>query len=263
MKKMKSILAFVLALIMLAGLSAQAFADASAPGPADIAATGDDGKIELPQEGSYLPEAKVLYVNAEEYLSLSGYSQPREGMQGPRAVVFHGTRVEALAQQDGFYCVRYRTSSLNLVTAWLPERFLSESYPGTVESVGNEGGESGALAEDITASWSWGDFPGTGGTYLLLSRTAENCTGFTVDYQVIDYQDKMELEDIMGPRKVYVCDGKYWSLVGSFPYQELGPVHAQIHLEQPMTVAAVRIIPDCEEPELFLARQNVLDVYTA
>ena len=258
MKMMRKLLAVLCVLALMASLPVLAFA-AGGPGPEDIVATGDDKKIVMPDADSYLSEYKDMYISAAKYLSLSGYSEPREGIQRPRAVVFHGTRVTVLAEQDGFYCVRYRTADLATVCAWIPARFLSETYPGTVQTIGSDKG--GSIAQgDHSVSWSWGRFPGTGGRYLLLAEPCENCTGFTLDYQVISKEKKAEYADGFGKRNVYIHNGEQWVKVGSFDYKALGAVNVTVNLDQPTTVVAVRTIAECKKPDSFLAREDVLDV---
>lgn len=260
MKTLHKLLAALCVLALLASLPVTAFA-ADGPGPADIAATGDDKKIVMPDEASYFDEYKTMYINAPDWLSLSGYTKPAEGMQRPRAVVFHGTRVTALAEQDGFYCVRYRTASLTEATAWIPERFISESYPGTVKSIGGDIGGSPAQG-DFTTTKTWGRFPGTAGLYLLLAEPCENCTGFTLDYQVI-VCDAGDPKDIMGQRVVSVYNGEKWVVVGSFDYDRFEAVHVNVSLSEPTTVVAVRALPICEKPDEFQARTDAMDFYAA
>lgn len=256
MSMLRKTLAFFLAVLVLAGLAATAFAASGGPGPADIEATGDEKKIVLPEEGSYLPEYKTMYVNAEKYLSLYAYSEPHEGMQVPRPVVFHSSRVRVLAEQGEYACCQYRTADLADTTAWIPKRFLSADYTGRVE--GTPPGEDVKLAEGVSTAWDWGTIPKTNGRYLLLSEPVENCVGFTMDYQVIAEDEKAH-KDIMGDRTVYIYNGEDWVKVGSFPYESLGPVHAYIALEEPMTVEAVRTVAECKKPDKFLAREDALD----
>ncbi|MBR1456617.1 MAG: hypothetical protein IJ594_05600 [Oscillospiraceae bacterium] len=262
MKTFRRTLALLLALALTACLSATAFAAPGGPSAEDIVALGQEKKLVMPDEGSYLSDYKTMYISAKKYLSLSGYSEPREGMQLPRPVVFHGTRVTVLAEQDGYACILYRTADLAQAAAWVPERFLSEDYPGKELTVGKDG--AGGTAADVTAEWSWGRFPGTGGRYLLLSEPVENCKGFTLDYQVIDVKreapDKAEDKDVTGARTIYVYDGDRWVAVGSFAYGELETVHAVVTFEQPMTVVAVRTGADCKKPDAFVAREDVLDI---
>ena len=255
MSMLRKTLTFLLAVTMLLGLAATAFAASDGPSLADIEATGDEKKIVLPEEGSYLPDYKTMYVNAEEYLSFYAYSEPREGMQRPRPVVFHSSRVRVLAEQGEYACCQYRTSSLADVTGWIPKRFLTEDYPGRV--IG-ERRDDAKPVEGVKANWSWETIPKTNGKYLLLSEPVDNCVGFTVDYQIIAEFEE-ERKDILGPRAVYVYDGEKWSKVGSFDYDSLGPVHAIIALDEPMSVQAVRTIAECKKPDDFIARQDVLD----
>ena len=257
MKTLRRTLAFLFALALMAGLSVTAFA---APGPEDMAALGVDRKIVMPDEGSYLADYKTMYVSAEKNLSLYAYSKPAEGMQRPRPVVFHGTRVQVLAEQDGYSCIRYRTADLGNTIAWLPSGYLSADYPGRTVELGAASGSIAAEQADV--SWSWGRFPGTGGRYLYLAEPCESCTGFTLDYQVID-RIKAVNKEIFGTRSVYVYDGDSWVKVGSFDYNALEPVHAVIGLDKPMKVLAIRTIADCQKPDGFLAREDVLDLRTA
>ena len=260
MKRLEKVLVFVLVLAMMAALSVPAFAAGNGPGAEDIAATGDEKKITLPDEGSYLSEYAYKYVSCKKWFSLYGYSEPREGMQRPRAVVFHGSRVRVLAEQGGYSCIQYHTADQALVTAWLPNGFLVEEYPGRVETLGTP---AGSLAEEMgSAIWDWGKLPGMGGRYLSFEKPVENCTGFTLDYQVISVDKETEPVKIFGDRTIYVNDGEKWIAVGSFSSKELGPVHVTVALDSSMTVAAVNAVPSCEEPDKFVDRQDVLDLYT-
>ncbi len=261
LKTVYKVLASLCMLALVMSFSVTALA-AGGPGPEDIAATGDETRIVMPDASSYLPEYRVMYINAEKYLSISGYSQPSEGMQLPQPIVFHGSRVIVLAEQDGFYCVRYRTASLATVTAWFPESFLSEDYPGETITIGASSNSGSPLDEDPSFYWSWEDIPNTAGRYLRVAEPCENCTGFTLDYQVINYIEK-DLDDIMGPRVVSVDDGENWVELGRFDYTELGPVHVVVNLDKATSISAVRALPICEKPDSFLARMDVLDVYTA
>ena len=260
MKRFYKVLAFALMLALLAALSVPAFAAGNGPSAEDIAATGDDKKIAAPDEASYLSDYVYKYVSCKKLFSLYGYSEPREGMQRPRAVVFHGSRVRVLAEQNGYSCIQYHTACQVLVTAWIPSSFLVDEYPGRVVELGTP---SGSLRQEISSAvWSWGRWPGTGGRYLYFEEPVENCTGFTLDYQVISVADKVDDAKIFGTRTIYVYNGEKWVSVGSFPYKELGPVHVVVALDEPMTVMAARAVATCEEPDKFADRQDVLDIYT-
>ncbi|MBO5555657.1 MAG: hypothetical protein J5927_00580 [Oscillospiraceae bacterium] len=254
MKTLRRTLAFLFVLALMAGLTVTAFA---APGPEDMAALGVDQKIVMPEQSSYLSDYKTMYVNAAKELSIYCYSKPAEGMQLPRPVVFHGTRVLVLAEQDGYSCIRYRTADLLDTIAWIPSGFLSADYPGTTLEVGKSAGSITAAQGDV--SWSWGRFPGTGGRYLYLAEPCKDCTGFTLDYQVIA-RGKAENKEIFGERTVYAYNGETWVKVGSFAYDALGPVHAVIGLDKPMDVLAIRTIADCKKPDAFVCREDVLDI---
>ena len=140
MKRLEKVLVFVLVLAMMAALSVPAFAAGNGPSAEDIVATGDDKKITLPEEGSYLSDYVYKYVSCKKLFSLYGYSEPREGMQRPRAVVFHGSRVRVLAEQNGYSCIQYHTACQVLVSAWIPSSFLVDEYPGRVVELGTPGG---------------------------------------------------------------------------------------------------------------------------
>jgi len=239
--------------------------DVNSTGPSakDVAATGDTENIVMPDIKSYLTNYAIMYLDAEKNLSVRGSTRPSENtIYRTRGYAFHGSRVIALAEQDGFYCVQYWTAENEHQTAWFPARYISEQYPGATGYAEASRDHRNVYVGDATVKWSKDTFVDTPRRYMLVNEAFENCTGFTLDYQVIS-RNGATTKEIIGPRTVYVNDGDGWIEVCQFDYTELGPVHIVIQLEEPMTLAAVMTVASCTKPNTFKYRQAVLDAYTA
>ena len=165
-----------------------------------------------------------------------------------------------LAEQEGFTCVLYHTDENTLRAGWVSSANLTWYYPGRTEYLGRSTGNNGTYYGDAEASWSRDYFVGTRQKYTYLQKTYYNCNQFTLDYQVTA-RNGVDTQACLGPRTVYVNDGSGWVAVGTFSYNDLGPVNVVITLDQPMTIMAVATSASCSKPDTFSFRQSVLDIY--
>ena len=225
----------------------------------DIIATGDNRVIKVPDANSYFSSYQSMYVDASKGHSVYVYKWPNS-QSGKMPVAYHGIKVTLLAEQEGFTCVLYHTDENTLRAGWVSSANLTWYYPGRTEYLGRSTGSNGTYYGNAEASWSRDYFVGTRQKYTNLQKTYYNCNQFTLDYQVTA-RNGADTQACLGPRTVYVNDGSGWVAVGTFSYNDLGPVNVVITLDQPMTIMAVATSASCSKPDTFSFRQSVLDIY--
>lgn len=269
MKALRRALAFVLALVCsLTVLSAASFADGDScwdgildndsPSSSDILAAENAERVSYPSGSNYLDYYQIRYVKANKGHSIHVFSSPSLDARH-KYTVFHGQRVLRLAKKsNGFSFILFYYKDNVLRAGWVTSDNLVSRYPGRTAYIGgrSSGGYDGG---DYAVSWSRGEFPGEGQRYAELDTPAFDCVGFTLDYMVTD-RNGVGTGKVTGRRTVYIHDGSRWSQVGSFRYDELGPVHVEITLDAPTDVYAVGITADCLRPDKFDFRIAVLDV---
>lgn len=277
MKRLKPALALLCTLALLLCLPAPALAagplnqikDAgadgaqTAPAASDILNTEGGDKVQLPGAASYYSSFVPGYIDAEGQHSVYVYKRPQAASGEQQPYAFHGSRVLVLAEEGGLSCVLYHDKDNVRRAGWVFSDYITPKYPGQTLSL-NAGGASlldTLAAEEPEVSWSREPFVGTKQKYTLLDTPAENCTRFTLDYQVTA-RNGAETNEVLGPRSVYVNAGDGWVKVGSFAYDKLGSVHVEVRLDAPLTLVAVATEADCGKPDTFQFRQSLLDVYT-
>ena len=276
MKKIKTPVNLLIALVLLLGLSASAFADgASAPedvttdtsacarGLAAIRAVGVDSWFVLPKEESYLSEWKTLYARkAFKAPCLAVEAAPKllTGRPNP-PYLYEGVEVTVVAEENDMSCMIYRGNNNKQYVGWIRSIRLLDDFPGKLYTVGSEPSSSPTYRDGITVSW--GElrdfFQGHWADSTLLSEKVSGCIGFTLEYQLIAENTK-NWDSILGPRKIYVRSDGNWIEVGQFPYPEFGAVKVQVWLDEPMDIDAVRTMAQCSKPDIFYYRQTVTDI---
>lgn len=224
-----------------------------------ILSTEDAKKITMPNPKSYFDVPQVLYIDSEGGNSVYAYRLPKVDKKQSSDTPYHGSRVFAVAEQDGFHCVVYYDQNNKLRAGWVASKHMSAGYTGSTQTVGRPCVEYAYDLGDIPVSWSKEYFVGTKRKYTLLSETAPECVQFVLDYHVIA-RNGAKTSEVLGPRTVYVNDGSGWTEVGSFRYDEIEALHVIVNLPEPMDVKAVATVASCKEPDKFLIRQCVLDV---
>ncbi len=241
--------------------SANGYTGSAASGPSigDIIATGDNRVIKVPDANSYFTSYQTMYIDAYKGHSVYVYKWPNS-QSAKMPVAYHGIKVTLLAEEEGFTCILYHTDDNSLRAGWVASSNLTWYYPGRTEYIGRTTGSSGTFYGDAEGSWSRDYFVGTRQKYTNLQKTYYNCKQFTLDYQVTA-RNGADTQACLGTRTVYVNDGSGWTAVGTFSYNELGPVNVVVALDQPMTIMAVATSASCSKPDTFSFRQSVLDIY--
>ncbi len=229
------------------------------PSVNDIYGTQNGRSITLPSYGCYYPDYYYLYVCAPGGNSAYVYDRPSSD-NGYKGVVYQGTRVLGVAYENGFVCGIYFSNMHEYLAGWISLDVLSGVFPGPTLYAGSGRQLSNCSnIGDAVLSWSKDCFVGTGQKYTLLSYPADNCMGFTLDYQVIGRNGAKSVE-CCGPRTIYVNSGSGWVNVGTFAYDKIQPVHVEVTLDKPIRLAAVAVTASCAKPDTFYFRQSVLDV---
>lgn len=278
------ILAAVCMLALLLTLPVFAFAEgevssAAQKGLEAIRSTGDDKYIQLPKEESYLAEFKTRYVDFSDVLITTGVNQAvpmggpsapvecRPDMNGGRRMpfAFQGSKVTVVAEQKQgnrtMACILYRAVTNKMRAGWIWDIYLGDEYPGRSLTIGEEKSGSGSV-ETVNVSWSDQGFLRSPQKYSVLENPVQNCVAFTLEYQVTAENTDKGLS-ILGPRTVYVNNGKEWIKAGTFEYPALGTVRVRVNLEDATDIAAVGTIADCPLPNTFSFRQFPSDFATA
>lgn len=253
----KALALLCLLCLLLPAVFAAADETAAQRGLEAIKTTAHWDYIQLPKPESYLEEWKTLYGRRAWYApSLFVESVPMLKSGAPiRPYLFEGTQVTVVAEENDMSCILYRGWDNRLYSGWIQSIRLLDEFPGIELCVGEARDGTAAIETDarLTFAGSW--FPGTEQPYSLLTAPAEDCVGFTLEYQIIAENTYLKWM-VFGPRTIYVRDGENWVDVGSFPYPELGTVHVQVWLPEPMDVTAVATVADCHAPNIFDFRQN-------
>ena len=262
MKELKKTLILLLLLCLLLP-AASAFADgesAAQRGLAMLRTTNNWTCITLPQEESWLAEWKTLYARKAWYapsLFVETVPQVKSGIS-PQGFLFEGTEVTVVAEENDMSCIVYRDNMYKLYTGWIQSIRLLEDFPGPLYNIGAEREGDFTVRHETQMDWSGIYLPGTEQQYTVLDEKLENCVGFTFEYQLIAENTSLK-NYVMGPRTLWVSDGKDWTPLGEFPYDENGTVHVRVWLPEPMDVAAIATYAHCHAPNLFDFRQTAAD----
>ncbi len=274
-KHLSRLVAAILLLSIFASLPLAAFADAginnvingSGGAPISAAAAGKNlffsasnaKNVDQPNASDYYSTPFSMYVNAPMEHSVYTYDTWAARDPDILGAAYHGSRVTVIASHGQFYCILYYTEKYTLKVAWVTAENLSSWYPGKTGSIGRASSRSSYNAGDPVQKWSKEYFVGTRRKFTVLKTPIQDCTGFTLDYQVIA-RNGASTKSILGPRNVYVNDGNGWNYVGYFDYKTISSCHITVSFSSPITLAAVATIADCAEPEAFGFRQSVIDV---
>ena len=287
---MKNLLAFLLALIMLAAPvlawadddpvikdpeaeidAAMSFSfdssdettddpEVKARGIAAVQATTCSDLVVLPQDGSWLKEWKTGYARKAfkaPCLRVERISQLHTG-RDVMPYIYEGTEATVLAEENKMSLIIYRGSDDRFYAGWIQSIRILDDFPGDRYTIGKEPSGDLSFRDDIGPDWSRCSWLNTQQNYTVLSEEVKDCIGFTLDYQIIAENTDV-WQNILGPRKVYVKTGGEWVEVGEFPYPDFGAVKVQVWLDHPMDIDAVGTIAQCRLPNTFWFRQVVTD----
>lgn len=257
MKKILS--ALLVCILLLALLPLNAYAEeksAAERGLEAVKQASNRGLVVLPKEDSYLEEWKVLYARKPWYqpnLPVESLPKLKTGAQR-QAGLYEGTRVTVLAEQDELSFILYPGADSKLRVGWIQSIRLLEEFPGERYSIGEARTDAGPAVATVAQRWSNAFLLKSQRRYMCLEQPVEDCTGFTLQYQVVARNTGIT-ENVFGPRTLYVYDGKSWIEAGTFPYEELGAVEVEVHLDEPMKLVAFGTVADCVQPYDFDFRQ--------
>ena len=226
-----------------------------------IRATGDAGNITLPNPENYLETPDTMYVNSPAKHSINSYLTPWKDKSKLGEYPFHGTKVQVIAEKDGFSCIIFHDEKNRAHTSWVYSSELSWYFPGIEQTLGTPCVQYGSNLGDLPVRWSQERFVHSGQKYTIFDEKVANCVQFTLDYQVIA-RNGAKTEEVLGPRTVYVNDGSGWVDVGAFSFSDFDAYHIIVNLDKPMDLAAIATIASCGQPDTFKFRQSVLDIMT-
>lgn len=253
----------LLCLLVLLLCAAPAFAEepsAAERGLEAIKATRNWDYIFLPKEESYLEEWKTLYGRRAWYApSLYVESMPLANSGAPlRPNLFEGTKVTVVAEEGNMSCILYQDVDYEVYAGWIQSIRLLEDFPGKRGEIGEPREGDWDRIGEVQERWSGCWLPTTEQPYTVLCETVRSCVGFTLDYQLIDEHTSLKWM-LWGPRSVWVSDGRDWTPVGAFPYEENGTVRVQVWLPEPMDIEAIATVAHCYAPNIFDFRQTAYD----
>ena len=279
MKRLQQpLLSLLLVFSLFAALSSPAFADNSISnqiisGPGGTAAqqssaptlrsllnrAANKQKLKYPDAYDYYTQCVAMYIDAPKGHSIEALNNWDGSKNRVLGYVYHGSRVYVVAEHGDASCVLYYSEKNVLNAAWVSSKHLSYTYPGRVYRLGASRSNAGAnYIGDLIGSWSKDNFVGTRTKFTVLDEAVEDCVGFTLDYQLIT--KTAGKDEVLGPRSVYVNDGRGWVYVGDFDYNKQGACHVEVTLDSPMDLLAVATVADVREPNGFTFRQSLLDV---
>lgn len=276
---MKKILVCILALVILAMISAVAFADpvisnriigepaSLAPAQSGVSGlemiltTGDQKEIRMPDTSSYLYVPEYMYIDALQDHSVYVYKKLDGNKDEIMPFAFEGERVTVVATQGGMSCIVYYDEDFQLHAGWVYNGSLSYDYPGITVTCGTPCVSQAYTSEDPRLSWARESFVGTNQRYMILDGETNGCVQFKLDYQVRN-RGGSDIEGVLGPRTVYVNDGGGWLEVGAFNFNTIQSYQVTVNLPEPMNVLAVAAIASCSGANRLVAREAVIDVLT-
>lgn len=226
-----------------------------------IRATVDAGSVTLPDPENYLEIPDIMYVNSPAKHSVNSYLTPWRDSSKQGEYPYHGSKVQVVAEKDGFSCMIFQDEKNTAHTSWVHSSVLSWYFPGIEQTLGTPCANYAYNQGDLPVKWSQERFVHTGQRYTVFNEKVKNCVQFTLDYQVIA-RNGAKTEDVLGPRTVYVNDGSGWIEVGAFSFSDIDAYHVIVNLNMPMDLAAIATIASCAQPDTFKFRQRVLDVMT-
>lgn len=277
MKKIfKSMISVLIMLTIIATLPMAAFADTNVSNvisgtetPAQTTSTGisaremlgyaeNYSKLSKPSYSDYFSTPVDMYINAPKGHSVYAH-RDWNSWDDNFGTPYHGSRVYAVAEHEDMYCVLYFTKDYEFMAGWVKAEHLTTSYPGMHYSNSKTDHSGSYYVGDMMMSWSRDNFIGKTVKYSVLDTTIYDCVGFTLDYQLVAFNGA-EADNAYGDRDIYVNDGTGWIYIGSFELSEFKPCHIELSFEEPMTITAIAVIPDCADQINPLYRQSILDV---
>ena len=278
--------ALLVLLLLATGCAAQAFADVHinnqikgndgntvVTGSADrqergldlVLSTGDQYTITMPNLHSYI-QPIAMYIDAPGDHSVYVYKELNCDKKKIMPFAYEGERVTAVAEEkygDTYLtCIVYRDENYRLHAGWVHSKYLTMWFPGEVTSIGSAYMGTVYTAGDPVLSWGRDYFVNTKQKYTVLTEPVRACTQFLLNYQVTG-RGGAKIEEVLGPRTIYVNDGSGWIMAGQFDYPKIQSVLVTVNLPNPTDVLAVAVIPACSKPDRFTFRQSVQDVLTA
>lgn len=230
-----------------------------------VLSTGDQNTIDMPNLHAYVPPAQ-MYVDAPGDHSIYVYQGLALDKKKLMPFAYEGQRVTAVAEQTAgdtaLTCIVYRDENYRLRAGWVHRKYLSTWFPGAVAAVGSAYQGTQYAAADPVLSWAGDYFVGTRQKYTVLTEPVRACTQFGLNYQVTG-RGGAKIEEILGPRAIYVNDGSGWTMAGSFDYPKIQSVLVTVSLPEPTDLLAVAVIPACSKPDVFTFRQSVQDVLSS
>ncbi len=230
-----------------------------------ILATGDQYQITMPNTYSYIQPVS-MYIDAPGDHSIYVYKELDCDKEKLMPFAYEGMRVTAVAEQmkdkTALTCIVYPDENYRLHAGWVHSKYLNVWFPGAVKTIGSRYEGDVFTAKDPTLSWARDYFVNTKQKYTLLNEPIRECTQFLLNYQVTG-RGGAQVNELLGPRTVYVNDGSGWIMVGQFDYNKIQAVLVTVNLTEPTDLLAVAVIPSCSRPDRFTFRQAVQDVLTA
>ena len=232
-----------------------------------VLSTGDQNTIDMPNLHAYIQPVQ-MYVDAPGDHSIYVYQGLELDKKKLMPFAYEGQRVTAVAEQKSksgdtaLTCIVYRDEKYRMHAGWVHRKYLTTWFPGAVAATGSSYlGIKYAIADPVL-SWAGDYFVGTRQKYTILTEPVLACTQFGLNYQVTG-RGGAKIEEILGPRTVYVNDGSGWSMAGSFDYSKIQSVLVTVSLPNPIDLLAVAVIPSCSKPDMFTFRQSIQDILSS
>ena len=230
-----------------------------------ILSTGDQNTIDMPNLHAYIQPVQ-MYVDAPGDHSIYVYQGLKLDKEKLMPFAYEGQRVTAVADQKygdtDLTCIVYRDEFYRLHAGWVHRKYLTMWFPGAVAATGSSYMGTRYAAADPVLAWAGDYFVGTRQKYTVLTEPVLACTQFALNYQVTG-RGGAKIEEILGPRTIYVNDGSGWIMAGRFEYPKIQSVLVTVSLPDPTDLLAVAVVPSCSRPDVFTFRQSVQDVLSS
>ncbi len=230
-----------------------------------VLSTGDQNTIDMPNLHAYIQPVQ-MYVDAPGDHSIYVYQGLKLDKEKLMPFAYEGQRVTAVADQKygdtDLTCIVYRDEFYRLHAGWVHRKYLTMWFPGAVAATGSSYMGTRYAAADPVLAWAGDYFVGTRQKYTVLTEPVRACTQFALNYQVTG-RGGAKIEEILGPRTIYVNDGSGWIMAGRFEYPKIQSVLVTVSLPDPTDLLAVAVVPSCSRPDVFTFRQSVQDVLSS
>ena len=230
-----------------------------------VLSTGDQNTIDMPNLHAYIQPVQ-MYVDAPGDHSIYVYQGLKLDKEKLMPFAYEGQRVTAVADQKygdtDLTCIVYRDEFYRLHAGWVHRKYLTMWFPGAVAATGSSYMGTRYAAADPVLAWAGDYFVGTRQKYTVLTEPVLACTQFALNYQVTG-RGGAKIEEILGPRTIYVNDGSGWIMAGRFEYPKIQSVLVTVSLPDPTDLLAVAVVPSCSRPDVFTFRQSVQDVLSS